>query len=151
MAYLRLEYGRSGTDFQTHVSWLSPHKVRRLTVVGGLQMAVYNDLRDDERVRIFDKGVVTQDVASDDLHDVPLSYRNGSITAPYIRFDEPLRLEDEHFVTSALDHTVPRCDGRAGLAVVESLVAAEMSLRDGGRAVEIDELRSLITTHELDA
>lgn len=135
VAYLRLGYPDNGIFFQTHVSWLSPSKVRRLTVVGSRRMAVYNDLRDNERLRIYDKGVVAP--ADDDLHQVPMSYRYGDITSPYIRFDEPLKLLDEHFVRSVQLGSRPRSDGRTGLAVVEVLEAATRSMEQGGRAVEL--------------
>ena len=40
-----------------HVSWLNPNKVRQVTVVGEKKMAVYDDMSDNERIRIYDIGV----------------------------------------------------------------------------------------------
>lgn len=136
VAYLRLCYPQDGVFFQTQVSWLSPSKVRRLTVVGSRRMAVYNDLDDNERLRIYDKGVVPP--GDDDLHQVPLSYRYGDITSPYIQFDEPLKLLDQHFIRSVQVGSRPRSDGRTGLAVVEVLEAATQSMREGGRPVTLN-------------
>lgn len=140
VAYLRLTYPERGVTLQTHVSWLSPSKVRRLTVVGSRQMAVYNDLRDEERLRIFDKGVVRP--SGDELHNIPLSYRYGGITSPYIRFDEPLRVQDEHFIDCVLSERTPRTDGLNGLDVVEAVDAAVRSMRDGGREVRLSPART---------
>ena len=55
VAYLRLEF--PSTHAFVHVSWLNPNKVRRTTVVGERRMAVYDDMSDNERIRIYDIGV----------------------------------------------------------------------------------------------
>ena len=60
--------------------------------------------------------------------------------APYLVVNEPLALEDEHFVDCALTGMRPTTDGRNGLAVVEVLEAAQMSSRLR-RAVQLSELR----------
>ena len=125
VAYLRLDYGDNVTT-QVHVSWLDPCKVRRVTVVGSEQMAVYDDMADDERVRVYDQGVIVP--PRDDLASVPMSYRHGGIVAPYVDFREPLAVQDQHFVDCIRDGTTPLTDGRAGLAVVQVLEAADRAL-----------------------
>jgi len=130
VGYLRLDYGDHGGVAQVHVSWLDPHKVRRVTIVGSRKMAVYDDLADQERLRIYDKGVVASN--QDDIRNPPMSYRYGGISAPYIRFQEPLRVQDEHFVECVASGRRPRTDGESGLAVVGVLEAAARSLRRGG-------------------
>ena len=115
VAYLRLEYGAIGATANIHVSWLDPSKVRRVTVVGSQRMAVYDDMLDEGRLRIYDKGV--QGAPLDGT--VPMSYRYGGITAPHIQMTEPLGEVDRDFVQSALDGRTPQVDGRRGLAVVE--------------------------------
>ncbi|WP_026212304.1 Gfo/Idh/MocA family protein [Longispora albida] len=128
VAYLRLEYGTLGTTANLHVSWLDPCKVRRTTVVGSKRMAVYNDLLDDGRLRIYDKGV--QALPAND-GAMPMSYRYGGIVSPHIAFTEPLMNEDRHFVECVLTGARPRTDGYAGLAVVRVLEAAQESLATG--------------------
>jgi predicted dehydrogenase len=100
-------------------------------------MAVYDDLADDERLRIYDKGVTPGNHVSP--YAAPLSYRYGDIHAPYIPFAEPLSLEDEHFVRCVRDGIRPLTDGHAGLEVVRTLEAASISLREG-REVSLGEL-----------
>lgn len=135
VAYLRLHY--PNVTANVHVSWLDPCKVRRVTVVGSRQMAVYNDLAAEERVRVYDKGVVnTQDPET--LQELPMTYRYGDIRSPYISFEEPLGVQDHHFVTCVRDGERPRTDGENGLAVVRALEAAEVSLREG-RPVFLDD------------
>ena len=136
VAYIKLEYP-NGVHAQVHVSWLDPQKVRRVTIVGNKQMAVYNDLASEERIRIYDKGVGSlQD--GEQMHEAPMSYRYGGISSPYIAFQEPLSVEDRDFVESITQSHSPRSDGRRGLAVVQTLEAAERSLREQ-RAVRLDE------------
>jgi predicted dehydrogenase len=127
VAYLRLTYPERGLTAQVHVSWLDPCKVRRVTVVGSRKMALYNDLADEERLRIYDKGVVAS--ASDDPRNPPMSYRYGGIWSPYVPMQEPLRVQDEHFVECVLTGRQPRTDGGSGLAVVRILEAAAQSMR----------------------
>jgi predicted dehydrogenase len=133
VAYLRLEYGTIGATANVHVSWLDPCKVRRVTVVGSRRMAVYDDLLDEGRLRIYDKGV--QAPAKLD-GAIPMSYRYGGITSPHIDLKEPLAEVDRDFVTSAITGRAPVVDGRRGLAVVEVLEAAQESMRSG-RTVEL--------------
>ena len=54
-----------------HVSWLNPNKVRRTTVVGERKMAVYNDMSDNERIRIYDIGVDPAEIDSPHLAHEP--------------------------------------------------------------------------------
>lgn len=127
VGYLRLGYGDRTVVAQIHVSWLDPCKVRRVTVVGSRKMAVYDDLADQERLRIYDKGVIVP--AHDDIRNPPLSYRYGGISSPYIPMQEPLWVQDEHFVECARTGRRPRTDGENGLAVVQVLEIAARSLR----------------------
>jgi hypothetical protein len=119
------------------VSWLDPCKVRRVTVVGSQKMAVYNDLADQERVRIYNKGVVTASDEEDGLHDPPMSYRYGDIVSPFISFQEPLSLQDQHFIQCIESGRRPLTDGLSGLAVVHVLESVQQSLREA-RPVTLD-------------
>jgi predicted dehydrogenase len=129
VAYLQLDY--AGIGAQVHVSWLEPRKVRRVTVVGSEKMAVYNDLADDERLRIYDKGVMPS-LDSEQLHQMPATYRNGGIISPFVPFEEPLLREDQDFVRAIISGTQPQADAMAGLSVVRILEAATNALHHGG-------------------
>ena len=39
-----------------HVSWLDPHKIRKMTIVGSRKMAVFDDIEGTEKLRIYVKG-----------------------------------------------------------------------------------------------
>lgn len=125
---LRLEYLNSNVVAYIHVSWLDPSKVREVTVVGSKKMAVYDDLKTDEPLRIYDRGVTPQ---LTNLHEAPMSYRYGDVTSPFINFKEPLALEDGHFVEAIRRGQATRATGASGRLVVAVLEAAERSLVDG--------------------
>jgi hypothetical protein len=71
----------------------------------------------------------------------PMSYRYGDIVVPFISPDEPLAVQDRHFMECVASGTRPLTDGQNGLAVVEALEAAELSRRLG-RPVLLEELSS---------
>ena len=127
VAHLRLEFARTGAQAFVHVSWLSPNKVRRVTVVGEKKMAVYDDMSDNERIRIHDIGV---DVGAIDdpvaAHALPVSYRTGDIISPYVPFNEPLLVQDEHFVDCVRTGRRPRTPGERGLDIVRVLAATDV-------------------------
>jgi predicted dehydrogenase len=117
-----------------HVSWLDPHKVRKITVVGSRKMAVFDDLEGTEKLRVYDKGAqVNTDY---DSFAEYVSLRFGDILMPYIKLTEPLRLECQHFVECVKSRRTPVSDGRDGLRVVKVLDAAQKSLKTNGQPVK---------------
>jgi predicted dehydrogenase len=141
IAHLRLVYDRPGVEANIHVSWLHPNKTRRVTVVGSDKMAVFDDLATEERIRVHDKCVRQPERLLDDPTQPPMSYRYGDVVSPYVVVNEPLSVEDQHFVDCILSGERPRTDGENGLAVVEVLEAAQTALQER-RLVRIDEVRA---------
>jgi predicted dehydrogenase len=137
VAYLRLDYADVGVQANIHVSWLSPDKVRRITAVGTQKMAVYDDMAADERIRIYDKAAMPPDGGDGPLSRV--AYHFGGVTSPFIAFAEPLAVQDQHFVDSIAAGSRPSTDGNSGLAVVQVLECARISLAEH-RAVALAEL-----------
>jgi len=142
VAYLRLFYDDfyddQGLSANIHVSWLDPCKVRRISAVGSKKMAVYDDLATEERIRVLDKGVSPLSEPGN-LTQPPMSYRYGDILVPFVASDEPLAVQDRHFVDCIMNQSTPLTNGANGLAVVEVLEAAQVSLRLG-RPVPLYEL-----------
>ncbi len=113
----------------THVSWLDPHKVRRLTIVGDKKMLVFDDMEGEEKLKIYDKGA--EALGETALYGV----RYGEIRSPRVEMKEPLRLEAEHFLECVRSGATPRSDGRNGLDVLRVLAASDRSLAQGGAPV----------------
>ena len=129
--YLPEDYLNDEWDAFGQLSWLDPRKVRRVTVVGSRKMAVYDDLA-EERLRIFDCGVEGGgDSETPAPFERPVSYRYGDIVSPHIHFEEPLTLEDRHFVDCIRKRAAPLSDGHSGMAVVAVLEAIDRALATG--------------------
>ena len=89
---------------------------------------------------MLDKGV-SAEAGPHNHTQTPMSYRYGDIVVPFVASDEPLVVEDRHLVDCLLTGTAPLTDGANGLAVVETLEAAELSRRLR-RPVLLEELGS---------
>ena len=121
---------------QIQVSWLDPHKIRKLTVVGSKKMAVFDDVETTEKIRIYDKGYDKKEYAS---YGDSLMLRSGEITIPAVDMTEPLKTECQHFLDCIQRGETPRSDGRDGLRVVRVLDAADKSMKSDGLPVALDE------------
>jgi predicted dehydrogenase len=118
--YLRFP---SGVVAHLHLSWLDPHKERRMTVVGARRMATFDDMLVEGKLSIYDKGF-DEDARSWGEYIT----RSGDVFQPRIANAEPLRVECEHFVACVRDGTTPRSDGASGLRVVRVLERLQRSL-----------------------
>jgi predicted dehydrogenase len=124
-----------------HVSWLSPNKVRQMTVVGSEKMVVYDDVL-DSKIQIFDKGVTRQNLDAslgtyETFGQFQLMTRAGDIIFPKIEFEEPLRVQAEHFLECVATGATPLTDGRSAVPVIRTLEAAQASLRQEGAVVRL--------------
>jgi predicted dehydrogenase len=118
--YLRFP---SGKVAHMHLSWLDPHKMRRITVVGRNKMAVFDDMELDRKLTVYDKGPVEHSATYGEWVT-----RSGDIYSPKIANAEPLRLECEHFLRLVRGEGDPLTAAREGLAVVRTLEQLQASL-----------------------
>jgi predicted dehydrogenase len=118
--YLRFP---SGIVAHLHLSWLDPHKERRLTVVGARRMATFDDMAVEGKLTVYDKGF------DEDAHTWgEYIARSGESFSPQISNSEPLRIECEHFIECIRSGATPRSDGLSGLRVVRVLERLQQSL-----------------------
>ena len=131
--YLKLASGQVG---HLHLSWLDPHKMRKMTVVGSKRMAVFDDMEADRKVTVYDKGPVLTAPGK-------ISTHTGDITSPAVSREEPLRIECQAFVEAVRsgDPAHP-ANAAEGVAVVEVLEAMQRSLEQGGAAVTLEGVRA---------
>jgi predicted dehydrogenase len=120
-------------------SWLSPKKVREITVVGERQMVVWNDMELDEPIRIYHKSVDIE--RGPNYADNPSAHRmlvrTGDVIVPKIEQVPPLENECQHFLDCLEGKCLPLNDGEVGLRVVRALAAAEQSLHQGSLLVRV--------------
>ena len=136
VAFIDLEYA-SGTVGHVELSWLSPSKLRRTTIVGSRKMVVYDDTS-PEPLRIFDSGATVPDPAT--FGEFTLTYRTGDILLPHLEAVEPIYRELQDFCTSITDGTVPRSSAQLGLDVVRTIEAVDASLAAGGAPVSVESM-----------
>jgi predicted dehydrogenase len=143
VAFVVLEFP-SGVVGHIHHSWLDPRKVRDLTVVGTRKMVVYDDTDVEAPLRIYDKGVVpaARPDEGPGFGEFKLEVRAGDLLIPRLKAGEPLRAEVEHFAQCVVRGSRPLTDATHGRDVVAILEAAERSAADGGRKVELREVRA---------
>jgi predicted dehydrogenase len=102
----------SGKMAHMHLSWLDPHKIRRITVVGNDRMAVFDDMERDRKITVYDNWRT----------------RTGDIYSPKVDATEPLRLECQHFLSLVAGEGDPHKAARDAVPVVRALEQLQASL-----------------------
>jgi predicted dehydrogenase len=113
----------SGKIAHMHLSWLDPHKVRRMTVVGRDKMVVFDDMELEHKVTIYEKAAWQPAERYGEWQT-----RTGAKHSPRISNDEPLKLECRHFLELVARGPGDHAEARAGLAVVRTLELLQASL-----------------------
>ena len=116
-----------------HVSWLDPHKIRKMTVVGSEKMVVYDDISEN-KVNIYDKGIDRMAVLGENMDfDNPstfsFNHRSGDVIIPKIKWIEPLKTEIAHFVDCIMNGTSCLADANHAEKVVNILSINQPSFK----------------------
>jgi predicted dehydrogenase len=95
-----------------HLSWLDPHKIRRITVVGNERMAVFDDMERERKITVYDNWRT----------------RTGDIYSPTVDATEPLQRECEHFLHLVAGEGARHKAARDAILVVRALDQLQASL-----------------------
>ena len=120
--YLRFP---SGKIAHMHLSWLDPHKMRKITVVGTEKMVVFDDMELERKVTVYEKAPWRP---SDRYGE--WQTRTGDISSPRIAPDEPLKLECAEFLRLVSGEGDRRKVAEDGARVVRALDMLTISLDD---------------------
>jgi predicted dehydrogenase len=134
MAYLSLYY-ENNLMAHLHVNWLSPVKIRHTLIGGDKKMLVWNDLDNENKVRVYDKRVEV--MQREDSYVALTQYRIGNMASPALANKEALAEELNYLVDCIESDKEPFNNGEAGHRVVEILEAADYSLKNNGKLVEL--------------
>lgn len=142
VVFMTLEFPDS-VSAHVHVSWIDPNKVRKMTIVGSKKMVVYDDVSNDAKIQLYDKGVDKQFSGSDlkgfdNYGDFQLLLRGGDVIVPQFDSVEPLKVECNHFIECIRNGTKPITDGVHGNEVVKILETAQRSINNRGEEIELD-------------
>jgi predicted dehydrogenase len=119
----------SGKVAHMHLSWLDPHKMRKLTVVGREKMVVFDDMELERKVTVYEKAPWEPAETYGEWRT-----RTGDISSPKVGNDEPLKLELQHFLQLCAEGPGDHREALDGLAVVRALDRLTTSLRTGAPA-----------------
>jgi predicted dehydrogenase len=126
----------NGVFANVQSSWLDPRKVREMTIVGSKRMIVYDDVQPLEKIKIFDTRVEIPP-HYDTFAEFQYSYHYGDSYTPYIKQEEPLRVECQHFLDCIRSGRQPLTSGDHGGQVVRVLEASSQSLKRQGTSVPV--------------
>jgi predicted dehydrogenase len=140
VVFVTLDFG-DGAIASVHLSWLDPYKVRRVTAVGDQRMVVFDDVSNDEKLRVFDKGAsyeaASESARGTEFGEYRAVVRDGEIRIPKVPAREPLKEQVAQFAACCAGEQLPESDGAQGREVVAILEAATASMRNGGGAVAV--------------
>jgi predicted dehydrogenase len=122
--YLRFP---SGKIAHMHLSWLDPHKMRRMTVVGREKMVVFDDMELERKVTVYEKSPWKRAETYGEWMT-----RSGDIYIPKIDSSEPLRLECTYFLELVDGQHDKAKVARDGARVVRALEMLTNSLDGRG-------------------
>jgi predicted dehydrogenase len=128
-----------------HNSWIDPRKVREMTIVGSKRMIVYDDVAQQEKIKVFDTRV-ERPPHYDTFAEFHYAYHYGDMYVPYIKQEEPLKVECQHFLDCIRSGSVPLSNGDRGLELVRILEAASQSIKNHGAPVDL-----AVPTHKANA
>jgi len=117
-------------------SWIDPHKIRDVTIVGSKKMIVYDDTQPLEKIKVFDKRVMAPP-HYDTFAEFQYSYHYGDIHIPYLKQVEPLKTECQDFIDCIKTGKKSLASGENGLEVVKILEAANKSLKENGCPIQL--------------
>jgi len=130
VAFISLRYPNNILG-HIQVSWLDPKKLREIVVVGDKMMVIWDELAPAGPITIYDKTVVRQE-NYEDFGQFQLLAREGDITIPKVRLEEPLKVQNRFFLKCVGEGRLPMNDGPFAIDVVRVLEAIEKSLKNGG-------------------
>ena len=117
-------------------SWLDPRKTREMTIVGSKRMIVYDDVAQIEKIKIYDARV-ERPPHYDTFGEFHYAYHYGDMYVPYLKQEEPLKSECQHFLDCIREGISPLTNGNQGLELVRILEASSVSLKQGGGPVAL--------------
>jgi predicted dehydrogenase len=110
-AYITLYFEKMIAHF--NFNWLSPVKIRATYIGGDKKMLIWDDLKSDEKIKIYDKGIIVED-DRDIVYQQRIGYRLGDMVSPHLGTREALHREADYFVECIMRHQKPINDGVSG-------------------------------------
>lgn len=95
LTYLSIQYNSVIASVRS--SWISPIKERRMIVAGTKKMVVFDDVKVDEKMMIYDRGFnISNDFEEYGKYEARV--RLGNLNVPYVETEDILLNSLEHFI-----------------------------------------------------
>ncbi|OGE34550.1 hypothetical protein A3C32_04370 [Candidatus Daviesbacteria bacterium RIFCSPHIGHO2_02_FULL_41_14] len=126
MAHIALTFPN---DFVAHIhmSWLSPVKMRAITLSGTKQMIHFDDVQPEDKIRVYDSQIIEVKEKSSARK---LFYRNGDVLIPKLKTDEALFIEFDEIINQILNDKIDYLNAKISLGVIEILEACDRSIKE---------------------
>lgn len=135
VAFITLRYP-GGVLANIQVSWLDPKKLREIVVVGDKKMLVWDELSSPGPITIYDKRM-EREPYYDDYGHFHLLAREGDITIPKVKLEEPLKAQSRFFLNCVREKQIKMNDGAFAIGVLKVLNAITQSMKRSGASVPL--------------
>jgi len=119
-AHISLEM-KNGLNVVIHNSWIYPEKIRKMVFVGTEKMLVWDDLLNNEKIKIYNKNVRIQ---NDNFE-----YISDGIFVPPMGNEEPLAELVNEFAKCIVEGNCEISDGQKAANIVKMLELSNSSLK----------------------
>ncbi len=133
LTYLTLQYDSMIAMLKS--TWFSPIKERRITIAGSKKMMVFDDVKESEKLTIYDKGVSFDSAEYAVYGNYEAKVRSGDLYSPYIPFEDSLLNGLEQFAECIEAKRPSLSDPAQALRVIEILEQAFLDLRGEKEAI----------------
>jgi predicted dehydrogenase len=134
VAYLTVNYKTSHIAHFS-CSWSSPVKIRKVIIGGTKKMIVFDDVEPSEKVKVYDTGYSVK--TDEEKRSLLIDYRAGDIYVPKLEQKEALFGMAADFISAIEKGTQPISGWKVGLEVVKVLEAAQESIKNNGKEINI--------------
>jgi len=88
LSFLSMRYN----GFIAHIqsSWISPLKERKITIVGSKKMIIFDDMKNSEKLTIYDKNVKIVSDKNIEYNDYSVETHEGDVWSPYLKQENAL-------------------------------------------------------------
>ena len=126
LTYLTIQYSNYIAMLKS--SWISPLKERTIIISGTHKMIVFNDLKESEKLMIYDKGVEINKELFSEYGKYEAKVRMGDLYVPNIEREDSLLNSLTHFAECIRENKQSISGPDQGIRVLEILEKADCSL-----------------------
>ena len=127
VSFINLRYpGNVHASF--HVSWLTPPKRREVMIVGERQVITWDDLNPNEPVRVYSIGKFEEPYYYS-FGEFQRMSRDSEITLPVVGSEEPLIVQNRHFLECVRTRQTPLANARFATTVIRAVELIQANIR----------------------